>query len=312
MLVNLKEILRIAEAKKIAIGSFNTPNLESIQAVIGAAEELNVPVIIMHAEVHENISPLSIIGKVMVQCAKDAKIPVCVHLDHGEHLEYLNRALEIGFTSVMYDGSALPYEENVANTCIAVSMAHRIGASVEAEIGTLGKRELAYHFTQPDMADEPKQVYTNPYDAERFVKETGIDALACSFGTAHGLYLTKPKLDMQVLDEIKKRVAVPLVMHGGSGVSEDDYRTVISKGIRKINYYTYMAKAGGENIEQHFRIQHFPVEKDGKEYTVYYALVEKSEEKPTYYHEIVEWGIKAMKANVRKALEVFCSSPGKK
>ena len=305
MLVNLKEILRIAEAKKIAVGSFNTPNLESVQAVISAAEELDVPVIIMHAEVHESISPINVIGKVMIQCAKDAKVPVCVHLDHGEHLDYLNRALEIGFTSVMYDGSALPYEENVANTCIAVSLARKYGASVEAEIGTLGKRELGYHPDTSYKEDEPKQVYTDPYDSERFVKETGIDALACSFGTAHGLYLTKPKLDMNVLDEIKKRVNVPLVMHGGSGVSNEYYRTVIKKGIRKINYYTYMAKAGGENIGKHFQLSHFPVEKDGKQYTVYYTIVEKSQEKPTYYHEIVAWGVEAMRENVLKALKVF-------
>lgn len=304
MLVNLKDILLLAEAKKIAVGSFNTPNLESIQAVIGAAEELNVPVIIMHAEVHESISPLDIIGKVMVQCAKDAKVPVCVHLDHGENLNYLNRALELGFTSVMYDGSALPYEENVANTRIAVSLAKKFGASVEAEIGTLGKRELGYQATE-SAEDDPKQVYTDPYDAERFVKETGIDALACSFGTAHGLYLTKPKLDMKVLDEIKKRVDVPLVMHGGSGVSDEDYKTVIAKGIRKINYYTYMAKAGGENIGKHFQVSQIPISKDGKEYTVYYTVIEKSQEKPTYYHEIVSWGIQAMKENVIKALKVF-------
>lgn len=304
MLVNLKEILQIAEAKKIAIGSFNTPNLESIQAVIGAAEQLDVPVIIMHAEVHEEISPLQVMGKVMVQCAKDAKVPVCVHLDHGEHLDYLNKALEIGFTSVMYDGSALPYEENVANTCIAVSLAHKKGASVEGEIGTLGKRELGYR-EEGSKEDEPKQVYTDPMDAERFVKETGIDALACSFGTAHGLYLTKPKLDMRVLDEVKRRVNVPLVMHGGSGVSDADYRTVIQKGVRKINYYTYMAKAGGEQIESRFHMNHTPLEKDGKEYTIYYTLIEKNAEKPIYYHDIVRWGIQAMKENVLKALRVF-------
>ncbi|MCC8150069.1 MAG: class II fructose-bisphosphate aldolase, partial [Lachnospiraceae bacterium] len=116
MLVNLKEILTIAEKEKIAIGSFNTPNLESIQAVIGSAEELNVPVIIMHAEVHESMMPLRVIGKVMLQCAQDAAVPVCVHLDHGEHLEYLEEALELGFTSVMYDGSALPYDEIRDNT----------------------------------------------------------------------------------------------------------------------------------------------------------------------------------------------------
>lgn len=283
MLVNLKEILRIAEAKKIAVGSFNTPNLESVQAVIQAAEELNVPVIIMHAEVHEEFCALDLIGKVMVQCAKDAKVPVCVHLDHGEHLDYLEKALELGFTSVMYDGSALPYEENAANTCIAVSMAKRTGASVEAEIGTLGKREMGYEDAE-NPEDAPKKVYTDPEDAERFVKETGIDALACSFGTAHGLYLTKPQLDMDVLDAIKKRVHVPLVMHGGSGVSEEDYRTVIEKGIRKINYYTYMAKAGGEGIQQHLAAE---------------------AGRPIYYHEIVSWGIEAMKENVMHALKIF-------
>lgn len=283
MLVTLEEILRIAEAKKIAIGSFNTPNLESVLAVIQAAEELNVPVIIMHAEVHEELCPLEIIGKVMVQCAKDAKVPVCVHLDHGEHLDYIHTALELGFTSVMYDGSALSYEENVANTCIAVELAKKKGASVEAEIGTLGKRETGRE--EDSAQEEAKQVYTDPVDAERFVKETGIDALACSFGTAHGLYLKKPQLDMTILEEIKKRVPIPLVMHGGSGVSEEDYRTVISKGIRKINYYTYMAKAGGECIRNH--------------------IFEGDKEKVVYYHDIVNWGIDAIKENVTSAMKVF-------
>lgn len=304
MLVNLEQILKIAEAKKIAIGSFNTPNLESVQAVIGAAEELDVPVIIMHAEIHETLIPIHVIGKVMLQCAKDAKVPVCVHLDHGENLNYLNKALELGFTSVMYDGSALPYEENVANTSIAVSLAHRVGASVEAEIGTLGKRELGYQPSASE-ANEPKQVYTNPEDAGRFVMETGIDALACSFGTAHGLYLTKPKLDMNVLDGVRRKVDVPLVMHGGSGVSPEDYRTVIQKGIRKINYYTYMAKAGGQEIEKQFYKSSREFEQGGKQYTMYYAQIAKGEEKPVYYHDIVKWGMEAMKENVKEALKIF-------
>lgn len=304
MLVNLEQILKIAEARKIAVGSFNTPNLESVLAVIGAAEELDVPVIIMHAEVHEGLSPIHIIGKVMIQCAKDAKVPVCVHLDHGENLNYLSKALELGFTSVMYDGSALPYEENVANTSIAVALAHKVGASVEAEIGTLGKRELGYQPSEK-AEDDPKQVYTDPVDAERFVKETGVDALACSFGTAHGLYLTKPKLDMNVLDEVKKRVDVPLVMHGGSGVSVEDYRTVIKKGVRKINYYTYMAKAGGQGIEEKFHLHVEELSKDGKDYMLYYALIEKEKQQPVYYHDIAKWGMEAMKANVIEALKVF-------
>ena len=188
MLVTLSEILQLAEAKKCAVGSFNTPNLESIMAVIGAAEELNVPVIIMHAEVHEPMMPISVIGPIMIERAKAAKVPVCVHLDHGETLAYLDQALNIGFTSVMFDGSALPYEENVANTKIAVKLAHAKGASVEAEIGTLGKRELGLgHDDGIPTGDEPKKIYTDPKLAEAFVNETGIDALACSFGTAHGL-----------------------------------------------------------------------------------------------------------------------------
>ena len=303
MLVTLKEILGLAAARKIAVGSFNTPNLESIMAVINAAEELNVPVIIMHAEVHESIMPISIIGPIMVERAKAAKVPVCVHLDHGESLEYINKALSLGFTSVMYDGSALEYEMNVANTIIAVGMARRVGASVEAEIGTLGKRELGYKSDSNEEA--PKQVYTDPDDAKRFVEATGIDALACSFGTAHGLYLQKPKLDFNVLDQVKSKVNIPLVMHGGSGVSNEDYRTVIEKGVTKINYYTYMAKAGGEEIKEKFDLKMFPIAYQGTNYHCYYSVVSEDKDAPIYYHDVVEWGYLAMKNNAKKAIAIF-------
>jgi fructose-bisphosphate aldolase class II len=305
MLVTLKEILCLAEARNIAVGSFNTPNLESIMAVIDAAEELDVPVIIMHAEVHESIMPISIIGPIMIERARAAKVPVCVHLDHGENLEYVNKALSLGFTSVMYDGSALEYSINVANTKIVVGMAKRVGASVEAEIGTLGKRELGYKTESNEP--EPEQVYTNPDDAKRFVESTGIDALACSFGTAHGLYLKKPKLDFTVLDKVRENVKLPIVMHGGSGVSDEDYRTVISKGVRKINYYTYMAKAGGEKIKEKFDLKMFPLAYQGTNYHCYYSVVAEEKDAPVYYHDIVEWGYQAMKNNVRKALTVFAN-----
>ncbi len=303
MLVTLKEIMILAQARKIAAGSFNTPNLESIMAVISAAEDLNVPVIIMHAEVHESIMPIEIIGPIMIERAKAAKVPVCVHLDHGERLEYLNKALKIGFTSVMYDGSSLDYEMNVANTKIAVAMAKRYGASVEAEIGTLGKRELGYK--SESREDDPKQVYTNPDDAKRFVEATGIDALACSFGTAHGLYLKAPKLDMNVIDEVRARIDIPLVMHGGSGVSEEDYRTVIKKGVCKINYYTYMAKAGGDIIKKKVACNMFSVKAKDVNYHCYYSVVPEEEDAPVYYHEIVEWGYLAMKENAKNAISVF-------
>ena len=303
MLVTLTEILELAEAKKNAVGSFNTPNLESIMAVIGAAEELNVPVIIMHAEVHESMMPIDVIGPIMVERAKSAKVPVCVHLDHGENLSYLVKALNLGFTSVMYDGSALSYEENVANTRLAVKFAHAKGASVEAEIGVLGKRELGPGHDK--IENQPEEIYTDPDLAARFVQETGIDALACSFGTAHGIYLKKPKLDMTVLERVKQRVDIPLVMHGGSGVSEEDYHKVIERGVRKINYYTYMAKAGGSGVEEKLPFQTMPITAKGKQYKMFYLLQEEGKEVPVYYHDVVDWGMKAMKKNALDAMKIF-------
>lgn len=277
MLVNLNAVLEIAEKQKKAIGSFNTPNLENIMAVLSVAEEKNVPVIIMHAEAHEEVMPLDIIGPIMIQMAKKATVPVCVHLDHGETLEYLERALEMGFTSIMYDGSLLPYSINVENTKKAVEMAKKYGASVEAEIGILGGREAGSSkpLTQEEM-------YTDPESASQFVKETKVDALAASFGTAHGFYKVKPKLDFDRIDRIKALVDIPLVMHGGSGVSSSDYETAISKGIRKINYYSYMARAGVEGVKN--------------------ALETKE---IAFFHELSNRAVDYMKEDVRRAMDTF-------
>ena len=237
MLVNLVEILKLAEEKKCAVGAFNTPNWECILAVIDAAEKLNVPVIISHAQLHEEVSPLAKIGPRLVEAAKRAKVPVCVHLDHCETLDYMAQALEIGFTGVMYDGSTLPYEENLENTKKAVAMAKNYSCGVEAELGALASREGG-----ADNASGP--VYTDPDEAVAFCRETGIDALAPSFGTAHGIYKAKPVLDLDRVKVISEKTGLPLVMHGGSGVSPEDYRTGIANGLRKINYYSYMSKAG--------------------------------------------------------------------
>lgn len=168
MLVTLKEILRIAEARKCAVGSFNTPNMASLRAVIGAAEELNEPVIIMHAQVHEEMGlcKLEEIAPVMLFMADSAKVPVCVHLDHGTDLDYIKRGLDIGFTSVMYDGSVLDEKINYANTSIAVGMAQRYGASVEAEIGSMGARESG------DNGENDESIYTNPEAAKDFAEQT--------------------------------------------------------------------------------------------------------------------------------------------
>ena len=200
MLVTLKEILNLCEARGCAAGSFNTPNLESIMAVIGAAEELNVPVIIQHAQAHESIMPLDTIGPIMLELAKRARVPVAVHMDHGETVEYVYRALEMGFTSVMYDGSTLSFEENAANTQLVVSMAKRTGASVEAEIGCMGRRETGAGTAQAEK--DPEKIYTDPDQAKKFVEMTGIDALACSFGTTHGVYISEPKLDFSVVENL--------------------------------------------------------------------------------------------------------------
>lgn len=276
MLVTLNEILAIAEERKCAIGAFNTPNLECITAVLNAAEKLNVPVMITHAELHESVAPLAVVGPVMVQAARNAKVPVCVHLDHCETLSYMEQALKMGFTGVMYDGSTLPYEENVANTKIAVAMAKEYGADVEAEIGQLASREGGTE----ENAGGP--VYTDPDLAVKFCAETGIDALAPSFGTAHGIYKSKPVLDLDRVKVIAERAKLPLVMHGGSGVSDEDYRTAIRNGIRKINYYSYMSKAGVTAVR---------------------AMLET--EDVTFFHDLALAAQKAMEVNVYRAMEIF-------
>ena len=244
MLVNLTQILSIAEENRYAVGAFNTPNLECINAVLSAAEKLNVPVIIAHAELHEAVSPLTKIGPVMVQAAKASRVPVCVHLDHCEDLDYMAQALEIG-------------------------------CGVEAELGALASREGG-------AANVSGPVYTDPDEAVSFCRETGIDALAPSFGTAHGIYKSKPILDLDRVKVISEKTGLPLVMHGGSGVSPDDYRTGIRNGLRKINYYSYMSKAGTNAVK---------------------ALLEK--EDITFFHDLAFAAEKAMEADAEKALRMF-------
>lgn len=293
MLINLKEILTIADHDNIAIGAFNTPNLECINAVIDAAERLNVPVIISHAELHEDVAPLAKIGPVMVQAAKAAKVPVCVHLDHCETLSYMKQALELGFTGVMYDGSTLSYEENLENTKKAVAMASQYNCGVEAELGAMAAREggeaasgkatsgkAASGKGRPFAPTGP--VYTDPDEAVEFCKETKIDALAPSFGTAHGIYKNKPILDFERVKEISIRTRLPLVMHGGSGVSPEDYRKGIECGLRKINYYSYMAKAGTQ------------------------AVIDKLQAgNVLFFHDLALAAQKAMEEDVEKAMRVF-------
>ena len=249
MLVNLRDICAIAEQNNMAIGSFNVPSLEAARATIDAAEQTGYPVILSHAEVHEPIAPLDKVGPLLVTMAERSSALVCVHLDHCEHLSYMRRALEMGFNGVMFDGSALPYEVNVANSQRAADMVLNYDCGLECEIGSMGAREAGER-DEGGTAEESGAIYTDPDQAAQFIDETGLDCLACSFGTVHGIYKGEPHLSFEVLTEIRKRRCTPLVMHGGSGVSDDDFRKAIDAGIRKINWYTYGAKFAGEAVLQ--------------------------------------------------------------
>ncbi len=284
MRVNLTAVLKKAQLQRIAIGAFNTPNLESIQAVIQAAEKLNQPVIIMHAQIHEKIAPLEMIGPAMINMADAAKVDVCVHLDHGEDRGYLLRAMKMGFTSVMYDGSKLHYEENVANTCEIVRAAHGLGVSVEAELGRVLRPEGGGKPDPDEAALTPAECYTDPHTAMAFVAATNVDALAIAFGTAHGIYEAKPCLDFDRIAEIHKLVTVPLVMHGGSGVEDGDFKKAIAAGISKINYFTYMSLAGGKAVATYLNTHPQQIVR---------------------FDELAEIGRIAMRLDVERAMRVF-------
>jgi len=284
MLVTLKDILKLAEEKSFAVGSFNVPNLESLEAIMGAAEELQLPVIIQFAQGHETIANFDTLAPVMLTAAKAATVPVCVHLDHGETVEYVEKALKLGCTSVMYDGSVLPYAENLANTRKVVQMAAAYGASVEAELGSMGVRESGAGDGSGNT--DPTKIYTDPHQAKEFVEATGVDALACSFGTTHGIYLTKPRLDFNVVKQVRELTGgIPVVMHGGSGVSREDFRSAIQAGVRKINYFTYMDKSGGTAAAEWIK--------------------KLAEGKPVFFTDLSVAARAAMKENVKEAMTTF-------
>lgn len=277
MLASLKEV--IAEGKRlgVAVGSFNTPNLECLLAVIDAAEELNVPVIIAHAQCHEDVAPLDKIGPVMVELAKRSKVKVCVHLDHGEDFDYCKRAIALGFTSVMIDYSTLPYEENVRGTREVCDYAHAYNVDVEAELGALPQREGG-----GESEKNPEDLYTKPALVPDFLVRTNIDALAIAFGTAHGIYKSKPVLNFDIITKVRAYTDIPLVMHGGSGISPEEYKEVIRRGVNKINYYSYMSYAG---------------------YAAAKATVENKD--ADFFHNLALNAEKEMKANAIKTLKVF-------
>ena len=240
MLITLKNILKMAESKDMAIAAFNVTSLEGVLAVIEAAEDEDTPVILQFANAaHSKYISLEDIGRVMVAFADKSKVPVCVHLDHGNNFDEIKRALDLGFTSIMYDGSELSLKQNIANTKYAKILADEYGASIEAELGSMG--------TEGEN-ENILGAYTDPEVARVFVNETGIDALAASFGTVHGIYKSRPNLDFDIISGIRKLSGIPVVMHGGSVISDSDFKKCIDCGVRKINYYTYAAKYAGDAI----------------------------------------------------------------
>ena len=277
MIVGLKEITAEGRKRGMAVCNVNTPNLECLIAAIDAAEELDLPLIIAHAQCHEDVAPLDKIGPCMVELAKRSKAMICVHLDHGEDFEYCKRAIALGFTSIMIDFSTLSYEDNVKGTAEVVKYAHEHGVDVEAELGSMPAREGGGEETA-----SKESLYTNPELVPDFVSRTGVDALAIAFGTAHGIYKEKPVLNTDIITAVTEKTDLPLVMHGGSGISHEQYREVIKKGISKINYYSYMS------------------------YDAYAAAKKTVEEKDAdFYHNLALNAQKAMKENLITTLKVF-------
>jgi fructose-bisphosphate aldolase class II len=229
-LVKMKHILEEAEEGNYGVGAFSVANMEMVMGAIKAAEELRSPLILQIAEVRLNHSPLHMIGPLMVAAAKEANVPVAVHFDHGMTTEKMKQALDIGFSSVMYDGSHHPLFENISKTKAVMELAKQYGATVEAEIGRVGGSE--------DGSEDIDILLTSVDEAKRFSEETKVDALAIAIGNAHGMYKGNPNLRIDRLKAIHQEVNIPLVLHGGSGISPDDFRTCIQSGIRKINVAT--------------------------------------------------------------------------
>lgn len=273
-LVKMNSVLAYAEENNCAVGAFSVGNMEMVIGAVSAAEEMNTPIILQIAEKRMKQSPLELMAPMMISAAKNASVPVAVHLDHGLTFECIEKALAYGFTSVMLDGSLLPYEENVALTKRVRAAADKFGATVEAELGVVGGNE----------GDSAKHeiMCTDPETAEDFCKRTGIDCLAVAIGNAHGNYPVLPELRFDVLEKINEKVSVPLVLHGGTGITGEMFKKAISLGIRKINIATASFDA---------------LAKSAKEYT-------EALKNPDYF-TLSPIMANAVKENVKRHIEIF-------
>lgn len=235
-LVTCRDILKPARAGGYGVAGIDVLDPVSTEGVVRVAEALAKPVLLMVPETALGMIEIDRFFPYLVARAKEATVPIAVHLDHGESIDTVRMAIKHGFSSVMIDGSSLSLEDNIALTREVVMLAHAAGVSVEGEIGHVGGGEGSFEGTDVDEA-----LYTQPDDAERFVRETGVDSIAVAFGTVHGLFKGEPKLDLERLRAIFRRVDVPLVMHGGSGLSDAQFKDSIAAGISKVNLFTELS-----------------------------------------------------------------------
>lgn len=243
MLVNMKEILLPAKDGGYGVGFFNAVNVEMARAIIETAEEMRAPVMVGTAEVLLPTMELERVAEYLIPMAKKASVPVCVHYDHGLTFEKCMEALKLGFTSVMYDCSTASYEENVGKVAEMVKICHAMGVTVEGELGHVGDNAGA------GKLENPSDYFTDPDTAADFAAKTGVDALAVAVGNAHGDYAFPPKLDFKRIQVISEKTDLPLVLHGGSGLSDQDFRRAVSLGVSKVNIFTDIDKAGKRGVE---------------------------------------------------------------
>lgn len=247
-LVSMKELLDRAKEKNYAVGAFDTMDRVTTEAILEAAEETATPIILMVVPPCVNTGMMpdaeEFMHYVVNRCSR-SPIPVALHLDHAPSYEDCIRGIKYGCTSVMFDGSSLPLEENIAITKKVIEAAHACGITVEAEIGHVAGHEG--NMLDGNVADP--SCYTSVEEAVRFQNETGVDCLAVAIGTVHGVYKGTPNIDYDRLDEIKKAVSIPIVLHGGSGLSDEDYKKLVQHGINKINFFTGMTLAGAKAVQ---------------------------------------------------------------
>lgn len=283
MLVNNKVLLEDAEKNNYAVAGINTTSLTMLRAVVEAAEELNMPVILSHAQLHEPYAPIDLMAPLMKKAAEDAKVPCSLHLDHGVSEKYILKAIRNGFTSIMVDFARCSFEENIARTKAMTDICHELDISVEGEFGEMPSNVIGQGRSLPE-GKTIDYFYTDPNKAKEFAERTGIDNMVVSFGSVHGIYIENPVMDFERLRKIREKLpGFPLVMHGGSGLSREDTKKCIDGGIRKINYYTYMATAPSKELPE-------------------YLAKAKT---PPYFHEIAEYSKEIMKKQAKYAIELF-------